>query len=72
MATIQKQFGTEIRRLRHKQNWSQEDLAAKLKLHRTYIGAIERGEKNLTIKNIEKVANCFGVRISDLFRGIGR
>jgi transcriptional regulator with XRE-family HTH domain len=61
-------FGQKIRQERLKQNLSQEELAEKANLHRTYVGMIERAEKNITLINIEKIANALGVSISDLFR----
>jgi transcriptional regulator with XRE-family HTH domain len=60
-------FGQKIREIRLKQNISQEKLAEKANLHRTYIGMIERAEKNITLLNIQKIANALGVGISDLF-----
>lgn len=47
-------------------NISQDELAFKADLHRTYIGMIERAEKNITLINIEKIANALGVKIEDL------
>lgn len=60
-------FGQKVREIRLKQNISQEKLAEKANLHRTYIGMIERAEKNITLLNIEKIANALGVSIADLF-----
>lgn len=65
--SLAKKLGKQVRVLRKEQGYSQESFAYKLKLHRTYIGSIERGEKNITLKNLEKVAQCLGVKISDLF-----
>lgn len=64
---IQKKFGERVKELRQKMGISQEDLAYKAGLHRTYIGMIERGEKNITIKNIEKLAKALDVKIPLLF-----
>lgn len=61
------QFGKKVRELRIKQNISQEKLAEKANVHRTYIGMIERAEKNITLINIEKIAKALEVNISDLF-----
>ena len=63
-------FGNKIRKLRKDRNLSQEELSFKANLHRTYIGMIERGEKNITLLNIEKIAKALDVNIKDLFDGI--
>jgi len=59
-------FGKRVRELRNEMGISQEELAYRAGLHRTYIGMIERGEKNITIKNIEKLANALAVEIKEL------
>lgn len=59
-------FGEKVRLERSKQGLSQEALAAKASVHRTYIGMIERAEKNVTLVNIEKIARALGISISDL------
>jgi transcriptional regulator with XRE-family HTH domain len=64
---ILKKFGVKVRDLRKQRNLSQEELADKARLHRTYIGMIERAEKNITLINIEKIANALDVRIKDFF-----
>jgi transcriptional regulator with XRE-family HTH domain len=56
-----------VREQRLKLGLSQEELAARAKLHRTYIGMIERGEKNITLLNIEKISIALNISISDLF-----
>jgi transcriptional regulator with XRE-family HTH domain len=61
-------FGENVRKYRHKLAISQEELADRANLHRTYIGMIERAEKNITLINIEKIANALGVKISDLLK----
>ena len=62
-------FGERVRQLRlQKGITSQMDLALKTGLDRTYIGGIERGERNVALMNIEKLAKALGVRIEDLFR----
>jgi len=60
-------FGERVRKLRKDKGLSQEQLAFKANLHRTYIGMIERAEKNITLLNIEKIANSLDVEISQLF-----
>jgi len=63
-------FGNKVRALRLDQDVSQEELAAKAGVHRTYIGMIERGEKNITLENICKLAKALKVRPQDLVSGL--
>ncbi len=67
MKDINKEVGFRIRSLREDRKLSQEKLAELADLHRTYIGQIERGEKNIGIKNLERIATALGVNIKDLF-----
>ena len=60
-------FGLKVRDIRKERGLSQEKLAHKANLHRTYIGMIERAEKNITLLNIEKIAKALRVEIKDLF-----
>lgn len=60
-------FGNRVRELRKLKNLSQEELAFRADVHRTYIGMIERAEKNITLLNIEKIASALEVCINDLF-----
>lgn len=60
------QLGERVREIRKKKGLSQEELAYKADLHRTYIGMIERAEKNITLLNIEKIANALEVDIKEL------
>lgn len=59
-------FGERVREIRKNKGLSQEELAHKADLHRTYIGMIERAEKNITLINIEKIANALEVEIATL------
>ena len=61
-------FGAKVRKIRKEKELSQEELAHKADLHRTYIGMIERAEKNITLVNIEKIANALEVKIEDLLK----
>ena len=60
-------FGRKVAFFRLQMGISQEQFAERCNVHRTYIGAIERGEKSPTLKTIEKIANGLNVRISELF-----
>lgn len=64
---ILKRFGLTIKRLREKKGISQEKLGEICDLHRTYIGMIERAEKNVTLKSIEKLAKALEMEISEIF-----
>lgn len=59
-------LGRKIRKLRLAQRLSQEQLAERSGLHRNYIGGVERGERNLALLNILRVAKALGVRASNL------
>lgn len=60
-------FGKKVREERARLGLSQEELAGRAGAHRTYIGMIERAEKNITLKNIEKIAKAVKIRIVDFF-----
>lgn len=64
-------FGERIKEERLKQKLSQEQLASKTGVHRTYIGMIERAEKNITLETIEKIAKALNLSIFDIFKGVG-
>jgi transcriptional regulator with XRE-family HTH domain len=67
LKVIRKNFGERVRQLRKEQGYSQEAFADECELHRTYIGAIERGERNVAIDNIAKIAKALKVDIAKLF-----
>ncbi|MFA5393822.1 MAG: helix-turn-helix transcriptional regulator [Candidatus Ratteibacteria bacterium] len=62
-------FGKRVREERMKLGLSQEELASRAGVHRTYIGMIERAEKNITLENIGKVTQALGLKISEFFKG---
>ncbi len=61
-------FGQRLREKRLKLGLSQEELAARAGVHRTYIGMIERAEKNITLLNIEKILKALRINIADFFK----
>lgn len=63
-------FAKRVREERKKLKLSQEEFAAKAGFHRTYIGMIERAERNITLSNIEKLARALRTSLSTLLRGI--
>ncbi|HQK84164.1 MAG TPA: helix-turn-helix transcriptional regulator [Atribacter sp.] len=67
MAIILEQFGLKIRNLRLKKKLSQEKLAELADLHRTYVGQVESGKRNIALCNIAKLAKALGVQVKDLF-----
>ncbi|TCD47192.1 helix-turn-helix transcriptional regulator [Chlorobium sp. N1] len=62
------QLGRNIRAERSRNGWSQERLAEESRLHRTYVGVIERGEKRITVCNCKKIACALGLPLWELIR----
>ena len=67
MSRTLKAFGENVRKIRLAKGWSQEDLAAACKLHRTYVSGIEQGERNVSLTNITKIAAALQVSPGKLF-----
>ncbi|MDD5505920.1 MAG: helix-turn-helix transcriptional regulator [Candidatus Omnitrophica bacterium] len=67
MSNLKKELGKRIRQLRKVKGWTQEVLAEKADMDYKYLGAIERGEKNLTLTNIEKISRGLGIEPYQLF-----
>ena len=67
MINIRKKFGKRVRLLRNSAKLSQEALGFKAGIHRTYIGSIERGEQNVSLDNIHKLAKALKVEVKELF-----
>lgn len=65
--TLRRKFGNRVRELRADMGLSQEELGFKADLHRTYIGSIERGEQNVSLDNIGKLAKVLKVKLAELF-----
>ena len=66
MSDVQVRFGERLREIRQKKGISQEALGHLSGLHRTYVSGVERGERNISLLNIEKLAVALGVSMSDL------
>ena len=66
--SVRKQLGIRVRELREKKGWSQEELAHQSGLARSFAGAIERGEKDVRLSTLMKLANTFKIAIYQLFR----
>ena len=69
---ITTRFGATVRNLRHRLGISQEMLAERADLHRTYVAEVESGKRNVTLKSIEKLARALHVSIDSLFSPDGR
>ena len=67
---ILERFGSRVRELRHEMELSQEDFAAECGLDRTYLGSVERGERNIALRNIEKISKALGLSIADLMNSL--
>src|ERR1035437_9604826 len=63
-------LGKRVRELRAARKWSQEEFAHLSGFHRTYVGQIERGEKNISFENLSKVAGVLDVTMSELLAGL--
>jgi transcriptional regulator with XRE-family HTH domain len=72
MRPTRARLGSAVRRLRLEAGYSQESFADRVKLHRTYMGAVERGEVNISLDNIEKIAGGLRLSISELFTAAER
>ena len=66
--TIFKQLGGRIRRLRERAGYSQSSLAERARIHKNYLGGIERGERNPAVRNLARIADALGVKVLDLFK----
>ena len=67
MSRIERQFGKRVRELRLARGLSQEEMAFKIGVHRTYLGGIERGERNPSLKNIAAIAMALDISLRELF-----
>ena len=63
-------FANRIKELRHQQGISQEKFALKIDMDRTYYASVEAGKRNVSIKNIKKIADGFGVSLEELFKNM--
>ena len=68
--SVKSRFGVRLRQLRNERGYSQEELAERAGLHRNYVGGVERGERNVALENIVKLAKALAVKPSDLFTDI--
>ena len=67
---ITQKFGSRVRELRHRASLSQEEFAARCELDRTYVSSIERGKRNVALRNIEAIARALNLSISQLVKGL--
>ena len=66
--TVKTAFGKRLRQLRTQRGWSQEELASHVGLDRSYVGGVERGERNISLENICRLAESLELKPSDLLR----
>lgn len=70
MQEILKKVGKKIAELRKKKGFSQEEFAHECGFHRSYMGAVERGEKNLTLITVDRIVKALKISFVELFKGI--
>lgn len=66
MASVEERFGHRVRDLRHEQGWSQEELADRAGLHRTYVSSMELGRRNVSLRIIQRLADAFAISVQVL------
>jgi transcriptional regulator with XRE-family HTH domain len=66
LSDVKVRFGQRLREIRSRKGISQEELAERAGLHRTYVSSVERGERNISIVNIENLARALGVTLAEL------
>ncbi len=69
-SSYRSRLGKRIRKLRSQRGWSQEEFSDVCSINRSYMGRIERGELNLTLDSLEKVARGLGISVSALLKGV--
>ncbi|MBQ7266916.1 MAG: helix-turn-helix transcriptional regulator [Synergistaceae bacterium] len=67
---VTKKFGERVRELRAQSNMSQEKFALLIDMDRTYLASVESGKRNISLENISKIADGFGITLEELFKGI--
>jgi transcriptional regulator with XRE-family HTH domain len=70
MQEVHKKLGKRIAGLRKERGFSQEGFAHECGFHRSYMGAVERGEKNITLAMVNRIAKTFKISLSELFRNV--
>ena len=71
MDEFQKLLGLRVRRLRERRGYTQESFADQVGLHRNFMGAVERGEQNLTLRSLQTIARGLGTTMAKLLSGLG-
>ena len=66
-----REIGHRLRTRREERGWTQAELARRCELHKAYIGFVERGERNVSLINLRRIAKVLRVRLSDLLTGLG-
>lgn len=70
MTKSSKQLGLRIKGLRESKKWTQRECSEYIGLNHTYLASVELGNRNVTLSNLEKIAEGFGITLEELFRGL--
>jgi transcriptional regulator with XRE-family HTH domain len=65
-----REIGHRLRARREEQGWTQAELARRCRLHKAYIGFVERGERNVSLVNLRRIAKVLRIRLADLLDGL--
>lgn len=65
-----RELGVRVQKHRHDRRWTQAELAQRCRLHRTFIGSVERGERNISVLNLRHIAGVLRVSLDELVKGL--
>jgi len=67
---VLQRLGRNLRQAREARGWSQEEAATRCRVHRTYVGGVERGEYNVTVLTLRRMTRALGIRLEEVLEGV--